>query len=234
MFTEVAFHAYSLSHGIAVGVVLCLGLLSFFLSSEKTPRMREFIRYTLITLLLFSTVSGILSVILRYGFSSEAWQVILHYELPFYLCDIVSFVLVAALWFKNQRAAEVGYVWGIAGTAQGLVTPVLNYEFPSLEFLFFFIQHGVVPISAMIVILRYKLIPLEGAYLRVWFWTFVYFAITLFINWLLGVNYGFLNSKPPSATALDYLGVYPWYLVSLHLVAAVVFAVLLMPFRKNA
>jgi len=49
---------------------------------------------------------------------------------------------LVALLTRNQRAYELGYFWGLGGTLQGLLTPPLYYDYPDLQFIFFFIQHG--------------------------------------------------------------------------------------------
>src|SRR5258708_11778651 len=47
------------------------------------------------------------------------------YALPLQLCDVVAFVAAAALWFQRPLLVELTYFWGIAGTANGLVSPDL-------------------------------------------------------------------------------------------------------------
>jgi uncharacterized membrane protein YwaF len=45
-----------------------------------------------------------------------------------------------------------------------------------------------------------------------------------------GGNYMFLARKPDTPSLLDYLGTYPWYLLSLDGVAVVFFLLLYLPF----
>ena len=53
-------------------------------------------------------------------------------------------------------------------------------------------------------------------------------------NGLLDANYMFLCAPPPTGSLLDYLGPWPWYIVGEELLALVVFAILLLPFRRSA
>ena len=53
------------------------------------------------------------------------------------------------------------------------------------------------------------------------------------LNHLLGANYGFINGKPVVGTLFDYMGPYPWYLITLQFVAFTFYFLLLLPFRKN-
>jgi len=58
------------------------------------------------------------------------------------------------------------------------------------------------------------------------------FCVMLF-NFLAGTNYSFLNETPHYPTGIDYLGPYPWYLLSLHGITFVLYVLLLLPFKKN-
>ena len=49
---------------------------------------------------------------------------------------------------------------------------------------------------------------------------------------LFGTDYMFLRSKPPTASALDLLGPWPWYILACEPVALGCFLLLWLPFRK--
>ena len=44
-------------------------------------------------------------------------------------------------------------------------------------------------------------------------------AIVMTINWMFGKNYGFLNGLPEVRTFFDYMGRWPYYLITLQAVA---------------
>ena len=52
-------------------------------------------------------------------------------------------------------------------------------------------------------------------------------ALTMTINWSLGQNYGFLNGLPEVRTLFDYMGPYPYYLITLQLIAFSLYYILL-------
>ena len=49
---------------------------------------------------------------------------------------------------------------------------------------------------------------------------------------LFNSNYMFLRMKPSNGSLLDFLGPYPWYILSLEGVAFIIFLVLWLTFRK--
>jgi len=232
MFTEAEFKAFSLSHGLAVFIVFCIAVGLLLWVRKKPSQLNDQpLRIGFAIVLFYSSIAGIVNAYLRLG--NESFARIHETEYPLFLCDVVAIVLGVAMLKKSQRLTEVGYAWGMAGTLQGLITPVVRYDFPSLEYFFFFVQHGGVPIAAILLIWGYGLRPQQGAYRRIWIWTWGYLLTTMGLNFLLGTNYSFLNAKPPVPTAFDLLGAYPWYLLSLHGVAAVVYFLLLLPFKTE-
>src|SRR6266478_3589214 len=71
------------------------------------------------------------------------------YALPLQLCDIVAFIAAAALWFRNALLVELTYFWGLAGTANGLISPDVQDHFPGYLFLQYFIAHGAIVAAAL-------------------------------------------------------------------------------------
>ena len=53
------------------------------------------------------------------------------------------------------------------------------------------------------------------------------------LNLLFRANYGFLNAKPSVGTLFDYMGPYPWYLLTLQAIAFSLYLLLLLPFRRQ-
>ncbi|MGE9267148.1 MAG: hypothetical protein ACQKBY_03545, partial [Verrucomicrobiales bacterium] len=43
--------------------------------------------------------------------------------LPFHLCDLAALICAAALLTRKDKLCELAYLWGLAGTIQGLITP---------------------------------------------------------------------------------------------------------------
>ena len=153
--------------------------------------------------------------------------------LPLQLCDVSAFAGAIALWKRRPLACELVYFFGLAGTLQGLITPALQEDFPSPRFIVFFFDHCGVVITALYVILGLGFRPRPWAVLRMMGWILSYALIVGGINALLGTNYGFLSHKPPTASLLDMLGPWPWYIGCLILLATLFFAVLDLPFMAG-
>jgi hypothetical integral membrane protein (TIGR02206 family) len=147
---------------------------------------------------------------------------------PFcYLCDVVSIILALALFTKNQRLAEIGYFWGLAGTLQGLIMPTLYFDYQEIEFYIFFLQHGGAPIAAVFLVWGLGLAPEKGAFRRSIYWSLGFLAIVLMINGIIGENYSFLCAKPGAVTFFDYMGPWPYYLITLQGISYTLFGFLL-------
>lgn len=151
-------------------------------------------------------------------------------HLPFQLCDWVIFAAVAALVWQRRLAYELAYFWGLGGTLQALITPDLAEDFPSLHFVTFQVLHASVVIAVLYLTLGLGMRPRWRSLRRAWLWLQVYAVVTALVDWLLDSNYGYLRGKPAQASLYDYLGPWPWYLLSLEALAVLLFVVCYAPF----
>src|SRR3989475_2711264 len=153
------------------------------------------------------------------------------YSLPLQLCDVAIFIAAAALWTRRRLLVEVTYFWGLAGTIQALLTPDLPQHFPSYPFFQYYIAHGGVVAAALVLVVGLGQHPRRWAVARVAGLTVAYTALVGFVDAVTGADYMYLRSKPPSATLLDFLGPWPWYILSAAVIAVFLFAILDAPFR---
>jgi hypothetical integral membrane protein (TIGR02206 family) len=151
-------------------------------------------------------------------------------HLPFQLCDWVIFAAVAALVWRRRLAYELAYFWGLSGTLQALLTPDLAEDFPSLHFVTFQVLHASVVVAVLYLTLGLGMRPRWRSLLRAWLWLQIYAVVTALVDWLLDSNYGYLRGKPAQASLYDYLGPWPWYLLSLEALALALFLVCYAPF----
>ena len=152
-------------------------------------------------------------------------------ELPFQLCDWAMIAIIVALLTGRERWLEVSYFWGIGGTAQAIVTPDLQYPFPDIRFLSFFIGHSGIVIGIIFLMVMRGYRPHFGSIWRTFAWSEVYFVVAIVVDLLTGVNYGYLLHKPQTASLLSFLSDHwPVYLLQMHLLALAFFCALYLPF----
>jgi len=163
--------------------------------------------------------------------AQDRWS--LQYNLPLHLCEVGCFVLAAALWWRKQFAFEVAYFWGLGGTLPGLFTPSIPGHFPDAVYFQYYAEHGLVVLGALYLVLALGMRPARGAVLRVFTATVIYALAVWFVDLATNGNYLFLRYLPPTKTALDYMGPWPWYLVTGTVLAIVVMNALYMPFARS-
>src|SRR6266404_9057689 len=219
------FHEFGFAH--LVVIVLTIGvplLLALIVHRTKSPRLERSIRFTISALLLINYVAY-LFVARQFGVS--AWPKML----PMQLCDWAMIVIIGALWSGNRRWLEVAYFWGIGGTLQALITPNLQFGFPDLRFISFFVAHSGIIIGIVFLMLIYGFRPRPIGILRTFAWTELYFVVTFALDLLTGENYGFLLHKPEAFSLLSFLSDWrPLYLLQFHGLAFLFFCTLYAPF----
>ncbi len=151
-------------------------------------------------------------------------------HLPFQLCDWVIFACVIALVARRQLAYELAWFWGLAGTLQALITPDLAEDFPNPHFFTFQILHAGVVVAVLYLTFGLGMRPRWRSIARAWLWLQIYLVVTAGVDRLLNSNYGYLRAKPVQASLFDYLGPWPWYLVSLEALSLVLFVICYVPF----
>ncbi len=154
----------------------------------------------------------------------------LSYALPLQLCDVAAVVSAAALWFRKPLLVELTYFWGLAGTANGLITPDITDHFPSFLFMQYFIGHGTIVAAALLLVIGLKMAPRQGAVVRVFGLTFGLLVLDAAVNLVTGGNYLYLRHTPAAHSLLDVLGPWPWYIAGATAVALVLFMLLDLPF----
>lgn len=221
-----AFELYGLGH---VGVLISLAAVAFLIIRQCRKNEYSARSKSNITLLTFCCFAA-------YPFNLIAWEMMggalsLDAVIPFHLCDIAAFLCGFALITRHQLLCELSYFWGLAGTLQGLLTPNLVYDFPNTVFLSFFLQHGVIVVTALLLPLGLGWRPRRGAAMTAFAWVLVYAGAAFLVNLALNTNFGFLMRKPAGASLLDVMPDWPGYILFLIGIAGVFFLLLSLPFK---
>jgi hypothetical integral membrane protein (TIGR02206 family) len=218
------FRAFGPSHLAALGVAAALtSALVLLARRARTPRLVRAAALALAALLVLDEAAVVI-------LAARADLPTLKDHLPFQLCDWVIFAAAAALVWRRQLPYEIAYFWGLSGTLQALLTPDLAEDFPHSHFFTFQILHAGAVVAILFLTLGLGMRPRWRSLWRAWLWLQVYAVVTAAIDLLLGCNYGYLLAKPVQASLFDYLGPWPWYLLTLETVSFVFFLLYYAPF----
>jgi len=152
-------------------------------------------------------------------------------SLPLHLCGVSVVLGAAMLLSRSFLLFELTYFWAMGGALQGLLTPdVEGWDFPTFRWATTFISHGLIVTANLYMVFVLGMRPTYASYLKSMAAVNVYGVATLLVNRALGANYGFLCRKPDQPTLIDLLGPWPWYLLSLEVVAWALSFLFLLPF----
>ena len=151
--------------------------------------------------------------------------------LPLHLCSVFIILSSIMLLTRSYKIYEYAYFLGIAGAMQALLTPDAGqYGLPHYRAIQTLTAHGLL-LSApiyMSVVEGYR--PHWRSIPRIFLGANIYMAVIGVVNWLLGSNYMYVAHKPATASLLDVLGPWPWYILSLEAIGAVMCVILYLPF----
>jgi hypothetical integral membrane protein (TIGR02206 family) len=144
---------------------------------------------------------------------------------PFELCSALFFIYAYAFWSDREAAWDVAILWTFAATLQTMITPTPSAGFPSIEFVRYFLCHGLLILSGCYALFGIGRRVSRRGFIRA-FIALQSFEIAVgLIDWAFGQNFLYLRYPPPSPTLFDALGPWPRYLLGLEVVAGVLFAV---------
>jgi hypothetical integral membrane protein (TIGR02206 family) len=153
------------------------------------------------------------------------------YSLPMQFCDWVLIACLITLVRPTQLFSEIAYFWGLGGTLQAVITPDIAQGFPSWRFIQFFWGHGITLLCIVFIIASPGFRPRRRSVLRMMVVVNIYGLAALAVDLLFGWNYGYLRQKPAGASLFDYLGPWPWYMLSAEGLALVIFTLLYLPWK---
>ncbi|BAU95465.1 hypothetical protein N24_1203 [Corynebacterium suranareeae] len=134
---------------------------------------------------------------------------------PFHFSDLLRVITAIALITRAQWATSVTILWGTTTNLMSLLTPDVQYmQVPWLEFTMYWFMHITVFLAAIILLFGFGEKPgIFGVVISV-AWAISWGILCLIVNAFLGTNYGYLSTEPESASILDLLGGWPFYIVA--------------------
>jgi hypothetical integral membrane protein (TIGR02206 family) len=150
--------------------------------------------------------------------------------LPLHLCDTALLIAPVVLLVPNRFCCDLLYFWGVPGAIVALATPTLHRGFPSVVCVCFFGGHALILASALYATLVMRLRLTAWSLLRAWLVGNALMLVVIPLNHALGTNYMFVHHKPSTASLLDVLGPWPWYIVAADAIALLAMGLCYLPF----
>ncbi len=167
-----------------------------------------------------------------WNLANGAWN--LREHLPLHSCAFSIWCTVYMLLTRSYRVYEIVFFVGIAGATQVLITPNAGiYGLPHFRALQTLTSHGLLVIALVYMTAIEGFRPSWRSVLKAMLALNVYLLLVHGINIMLGSNYLYTMHKPPTASLLDLLGPWPWYLLVCELLALALFSLLMLPFRRG-
>ncbi|NOY98460.1 MAG: TIGR02206 family membrane protein [Chloroflexi bacterium] len=217
------FQIFGGTHLAALVVVVLLNLYLLGYRKKGEPARRR-IRLVMAAILVLNEIGWHI-----WNYTTGQWNI--QTMLPLHLCSALVWLGALMLVTKSQFIYDFAYLLGIAGALQALLTPDLGiYGYPHYRFFQTFISHGLIVTSAIYMTVVEEFRPTWRSLLRVLVWGNIYMAAVFGINQLIGSNYLYIAHKPETASLLDVLPPWPWYILWIEAIGIVSTLLLYSPF----
>lgn len=218
------FELFGRAHLIALAVVILIIALVIVNRRNFSSRGKLVARYALAAILVLNELAWH-----AWNYTTGQWT--LQTMLPLHLCSVLVWLSAYMLIRKSYAIYEFSYFLGIAGATQALLTPDAGaYGFPHFRFFQVIISHGAIVIAAIYMTFVEGYRPYWSSLKRVIIWGNLYMLVVAAINTILGSNYLFIMRKPDTASLIDLLGPWPWYVLSLEAIALLLCTLLYLPY----
>jgi len=216
------FHVFNAQHVVTLGAIVALCILLFWAArgadSSRRKRLGRLIGIALLSYIACVYVQQAIEY-------SLSWE----YSLPLELCNLVLVACLVSLFRPSQLTVEISYFWGLGGVLQAIVTPDLGQGFPSWDFILFFWGHGATLLAIVFLISGGHFRPRKRSVIRMMIALNIYGLVVGAIDAIMRWNYGYLCRKPSMPSLMDFLGPWPWYLLSIEFIAFLTFLLLDLP-----
>ncbi|MBS4218645.1 TIGR02206 family membrane protein [Bacillus sp. FJAT-49711] len=225
---EYMFIMFSIAHFAAI-VVLFLSLILLFIFKKK---IKNYSNKLVLTERIFA-LTLLLMEILYHVWLTRIGKWSLVDSLPLELCSISLIMTIFLLWTGNKYIYDFVFYAGIGGALQAMATPVLDLSFPHFRYFHFFYTHIGIVITAFYFTWVKGYIPTFKGVVKTLVALNLVLPLIFTVNYFFNGNYMFLKEKPVNGSLLDFLGPYPWYILSLEAVAFLIFTVFWLLFRNR-
>lgn len=152
-------------------------------------------------------------------------------HLPLDLCDASACLVTLSLLVSNRTIFDLAYYYALAGASMALITPNLWEPFPSYGTVQFFVVHGLIVAGVLYLVWSGLSRPRRSSVWTAMLGLNIYAACVGAFDAIFKTNYMYLRAKPASASLLNLLGPWPWYIASAEVIGLLIFQFLYLPFR---
>lgn len=200
------FEPFGFEHGLIVLVGSIIGVIIILLGKRASEKNQRLIPLSIAVFISFIQ----LLVVAVYAFQG---RLNIQEDLPFHLCNMMSFFLIYCFATRSSSVWKVVFFWIMVGCSQSNITPTIQASFPHYTNLIYFIEHIGIVILALYPIFVWKWSIGFKDILISLLWLNVLAAVIFGLNSLLGSNYMYLMHKPHAASLFDVLGPWPYYIL---------------------
>ncbi|MEH7490814.1 YwaF family protein [Neobacillus niacini] len=226
-YKEFDFDMFSVSHFVIIAL-LFLGSVLVFINrdklKEKNWRKAEIVAG--ISLFTIEVTYHIWMTI------NDMWDA--SHAIPLELCSVSLILSVLLLLTRKKIIYEILLFTALLGASQAIFTPLLNFDFPHFRFFHFFYTHLMMiwVVFYFTWVIGYR--PTIWSVVKLFVFLNVLLPIIMLINRAVDGNYMFLSHKPNSASLLNLLGPYPWYILSMEFLLITLSLIVWLIFRKKS
>lgn len=227
METQATFEAFGSMHLITVAALVLAGALILY--GSRRWATREQAQSIGIAIAVFMLVQELFDRGLHVYLGDDFWN----HVLPLQMCGASLFLTIVLLISRSRSLFQLLYFWGLGGGTVALLTPDTLYVFPHPLYITFFTSHALIIVGVAYVMVNFGYRPTLRSLAATCAFTLVYVLAMFPVNALLGTNYLYLRHKPLSASPLDLLGPWPWYIPVTTAAVLGVFALLYTPYLAH-
>ncbi len=223
-YTGEPFKLFGTPHVIALVVVLLANLSLIYVKRYANERVKRIMRYGMAALLILNELAWHF-----WNLKTGQWSV--QTTLPFHICSIFVILNAVMLVTKSYTIYEFAYLLGIPTALQPLLTPDAGqWGFPHFRFFQVIVSHGLIVTASVYMTLVEGYRPTWKSVGRVALGANLYVVLMGVVNFLLGSNYLYIAHKPETASLMDLMPPWPWYILILEAMGAAYLLLLYTPF----
>lgn len=222
------FVLFSSEHLAAITVLFLCVLILFLLKKVLVRPLNN--------TLLFERVFAVSLLVMEVAYhlvlvQEKTWSI--SESLPLHLCSLTLLCSIILLWTGNKRFYDFVFYAGMGGALQAVLTPSILVNFPDFKFIQFFYVHIGIILTAFYILWVKGYKPTFKGLIKTMVILNIIFPFIFVLNILIQGNYMFLREKPINGSLLDFIGPYPWYILSMEVVAFTLFLITWLVFRKQ-